>query len=160
MVILWAPGSVAGEYELASNNAGRAYFARLYFMLIVGMLSRLYSAQRDLDSSAVLRLAKVINHLEANFTEDHALSDLARLAGLSERSLQRLFLLATGHSPHSHLLQLRLNRAAAELRDPKRQITEIAFAVGFNDSNYFTRQFKKCMGISPLQYRRGILRAV
>jgi len=33
-------------------------------------------------------------------------------------------------------------------------VTEIAFQVGFNDGNYFTRQFHKLLGISPSQYRR------
>mgnify|MGYP001217442950 CR=1 FL=1 len=142
------------EHELASQQAGRAYFSHAYFMLIVGYLSRLYSQQESFDSHAVLRLAKVISHMEENYAESQSMSALAKLAGMTERSFLRAFHLATGTSPHNHLLHLRINRAAAELRNPDRQITEVAFEVGFNDSNYFTRQFKKRMGLTPLEYRK------
>lgn len=142
------------ERELTSVEAGRAYFSHAYFTLIVGYLSRLYSQQESFDSHAVLRLAKVISHMEENYSEPQSMSVLAKLAGMTERSFLRAFHLATGTSPHNHLLHLRINRAAAELRNPDRQITEVAFEVGFNDSNYFTRQFKKRMGLTPLEYRK------
>lgn len=140
--------------EINSDQPAKGYFAHHYFMLVVGLLSRFYSEQDDVDANAALRIAKVINHLEANYTEEHHLTDLASIAGVSERTLQRLFRLATGQSPNNHLLQLRLNQAAAALRNPSRQITEIAYSVGFNDSNYFARQFKKRMGMTPREYQQ------
>ena len=127
------------EMELASGHDGRAYFSSVWFMLIVGSLSRLYSQQKDLDT---------------HFTESENIGALAHIAGMSERSLLRGFHRATGSSPHNYLLQLRVSRAAEELRKPEKQITEIAFEVGFNDSNYFTRQFKKRMGLTPQEYRK------
>jgi AraC-like DNA-binding protein len=47
----------------------------------------------------------------------------------------------------------RINRACSLLRHTDKQITEIAFEVGFNDSNYFTRQFRKTTGLAPRDYR-------
>ena len=141
------------EYELSNDHSGREYFAHTYFRLIVGLLSRLYSQDQSVSSSAIVRLAQVITHIERHFTESHNMASLARMAGMTERSLLRTFHLATGTSPHNYLLQLRINRAAADLRNSDKQITEIAFDVGFNDSNYFTRQFKKRMGLTPQEYR-------
>jgi len=144
------------EQELASDNAAKAYFAHAYFMLIVGSLSRLYSQQRNFDSLAVLSIARAVNHIEENFSEPMNLALLASMVGMTERTFLRTFHRATGSSPHSYLLKVRINRAAAELHKADRQITEIAFEAGFNDSSYFTRQFKQHMGITPLEYRKEI----
>ena len=59
-----------------------------------------------------------------------------------------------GNSPIAYLIQLRINRAADMLRQGDRSITDIAFDVGFSDSNYFMREFRKVIGISPRIYRR------
>jgi AraC family L-rhamnose operon transcriptional activator RhaR/AraC family L-rhamnose operon regulatory protein RhaS len=47
-----------------------------------------------------------------------------------------------------------VNRAADMLRRGAESITDIAFTVGFSDSNYFTRQFRKLVGVSPRTYRQ------
>jgi AraC family L-rhamnose operon transcriptional activator RhaR/AraC family L-rhamnose operon regulatory protein RhaS len=73
---------------------------------------------------------------------------------MSKRSLARAFHEATGVPPIAYLIQLRINRAAAMLRSSTTSVTEIAFHVGFGDSNYFTRQFKKQTGLSPRRYRQ------
>jgi len=50
-------------------------------------------------------------------------------------------------------MNLRIQRAMEMLRSEDSTITEIAFAVGFKDSNYFTRQFRKIVGIPPRQFK-------
>jgi AraC-like DNA-binding protein len=72
---------------------------------------------------------------------------------MSKRSFLRAFQAATGKSPIAYLIQLRINRAASLLRRGDDSITDIAFLVGFRDSNYFTRQFRKVFGTSPRAYR-------
>ena len=73
---------------------------------------------------------------------------------MSQRSFMRAFQAAMGSSPVAHLIRLRLNRAATLLRHNDESITDIAFRVGFSDSNYFTRQFRNVMGVSPREYQR------
>ena len=53
-----------------------------------------------------------------------------------------------------YVQNLRITQAKKLLREGKFSITEIAFQVGFNDSNYFSSCFKKATGISPLEYRK------
>jgi len=142
------------EQELAEVHHGGLFLARAHFMLLMGTLSRCYSRQPDADAKTVLRLAKAINHIEAHYQEDILLADIARVAGMSPRQLQRLFMSATGETPLTHLRNLRLMRAAEALRDPDNRVTEVAFTSGFNDSNYFSRQFRSVFGMSPRQYRR------
>ena len=55
----------------------------------------------------------------------------------------------------SYLIRLRINRAADLLRHSNNNVTEVALEVGFNDSNYFTRQFKRVVGMSPSRFRTG-----
>jgi AraC-like DNA-binding protein len=144
----------AMEQELRFAQPGSVYMAEAHFMALVGALSRFYSQQSDSDTKAVARLGKAINHMEAHFRDQVRLEEVAQVAGMSARQLQRLFLLATGDTPLAYLRNFRLMQAAAALRDPRNRVTEVAFACGFNDSNYFSRQFQKLFSKSPRDYRR------
>jgi transcriptional regulator GlxA family with amidase domain len=73
---------------------------------------------------------------------------------MSARGFIRAFRAAMGSPPIAYLIQLRVNRAADMLRRSAQSITDIAFTVGFSDSNYFTRQFRKIVGVSPRVYRQ------
>jgi AraC family L-rhamnose operon transcriptional activator RhaR/AraC family L-rhamnose operon regulatory protein RhaS len=123
-------------------------------MQLVGYLSRCYSRSKSPDSRALLRIAEAIAHLETHYQEPIDLDDLARISHASRRSFIRAFRAAMGNSPIAYLIQLRINRAADLLRRSDQSITEVAFHVGFDDSNYFTRQFHKVIGVSPRAYRR------
>ena len=59
----------------------------------------------------------------------------------------------TGTAPITYLLRLRLQKAASLLRLSGR-IGDVAMRVGFQDTNYFTRQFHAFYGCSPREYKR------
>ncbi len=141
------------DTELESRAPGFHFLATTHFMQIVGYLSRCYSKSLNPDSRALLRIGEAISHLETHFQEPVNLDELAAIARMSKRSFLRAFQAATGSSPIAFLIKLRLNRAASLLRQDDADITSIAFEVGFNDSNYFTRQFRTIFGISPRVYR-------
>jgi AraC family L-rhamnose operon transcriptional activator RhaR/AraC family L-rhamnose operon regulatory protein RhaS len=147
------------EKELGSRAPGFAFFATATFMQIIGFLSRCYSQSRNPDSRALLRIADAMSHLEAKFNQPVNLDELAAIAHMSKRSFIRAFQAATGASPIAYLIKLRLNRAAALLRNAEEDVTSSAFKAGFNDSNYFARQFRKTFGIPPSEYRKRKLRA-
>jgi AraC-like DNA-binding protein len=78
-------------------------------------------------------------------------------AGLSERSLHRLFH-PTGISVAGYVRDRRLERCAAALRDPYqrgRSVAEIAYAWGFTSASVFSRVFRGRYGCSPRAYREG-----
>ena len=69
--------------------------------------------------------------------------------------VRRLFREQTGLSPHSYLLNLRIDKAKQLLTQyPKASIAVVAANCGFQDPNYFSTCFKKKAGCSPLEYRR------
>lgn len=139
--------------ELRHRGPGFRFLGRVVFMQIVGYLCRCYGHLRGADSRNLHRINEVVSFLEANTTRPVKLDHLAKLAHMSKRNFIRAFRDATGVTPIAYSIQLRINRAAALLRSDAESITEVAFCVGFTDSNYFTRQFRKLVGASPRRYR-------
>jgi AraC-like DNA-binding protein len=97
---------------------------------------------------------RVIALVEAQLTDpDLRTASLADELHVSIRTIQNVFA-AMGTTPSFYVLQQRLKRAAEQLSiAPGQSITEIAFALGFNDSAYFTRCFGKSFGVSPREWR-------
>jgi AraC-like DNA-binding protein len=141
------------EDELRTRATGFRFMATATFMQLVGYLSRCYSQSKNADSRALLRIAKSITHLETRFTEPIQLEELVSMAKMSKRSFLRAFEAAMGCTPIAYLIQLRVTHAAKRLRQTADRVTDIAYDVGFNDSNYFARQFRKHFGVPPRVYR-------
>ena len=141
------------DAELKARSPGFGFLATALFMQLVGMLSRAYGRSPNPDSQALLRIAAAITHLETHYADPVQLDDLAGIAHMSKRSFLRTFQAATGQSPIAYLIQIRVNRAAHRLRVTDDPVTAVAFEAGFQDSNYFTRQFRQQMGVSPREYR-------
>lgn len=141
--------------ECGSQSIG--YEASLFGHLVGLMifLSREYSKIKTPNGRALLRVGELIGLLERHYARRWCLGDLAAAAHMSESSLSATFKQATGQSPIDYLIRLRIQRAAELLRHGAESISEVAFAVGFEDSNYFSRQFRKTMRTSPREYRRG-----
>ncbi len=142
------------DFELAKRGPGFGFMATSLFMQIVGYLCRCYSHHHSSDSRAILRIAEAITHLERRSDEEIRLDELAEIAGMPKRTFIRAFQAATGSTPIAYLIQLRVGRAATLLRGGDESITDIAFRVGFSDSNYFTRQFRRLLGVTPRAYRQ------
>lgn len=147
------------EAELRTRACGFAFTSAASFMQIVAFISRRYSQSKNSDARALLRIATAVSHLETHYDEPLNLDELARLAHMSKRSFLRAFQAAIGSAPIAYLLKLRLNRAATLLRRADENVTSAAFKAGFNDSNYFARQFRKTFGMPPSEYRKRQLRA-
>ncbi len=141
------------EIELKTREPGFGFMATASFMQIIGLLSRCYGRSPSPDGRALLRIGEALSHLERNIHREMNLEELASIAHMSRRSFLRVFQSATGTSPLAWVIEQRINRACGLLRQTDRRVTEIAFDVGFNDSNYFTRQFRKITGLSPRSYR-------
>jgi AraC family L-rhamnose operon transcriptional activator RhaR len=125
----------------------------LFVQLAVALRRHRFAVDGD-DLPASARLGHVLAFLRHHCSEDVDLDEVAHRFGYSPRTFCRVFRGATATTPHSYLVQLRLNRAMRALRGTSDSITEIAFASGFHDSNYFSSCFSRMTGLSPSQYRR------
>lgn len=80
---------------------------------------------------------------------------MADLLGLSEGYFMRAFKQATGQSPHSYLIDRRLARARALMRDSTATLAQIALACGFNSQAHMATAFRQRLGISPVKLRNS-----
>jgi two-component system response regulator YesN len=81
--------------------------------------------------------------------------EIAAHVGVSQEYLSSCFHREVGVPLVNYVERYRLRRAKELLVTTEKSITEIALEVGFNDSSYFGRIFRRENGISPLAYRRG-----
>lgn len=141
------------ERELADRRPGFGVMATTALLQLATFLSRCYSRSRNPDSKSLLRVASAISHIERYYADPITLDELIDISGMSRRNFLRVFEATMGHPPITYLIRLRVQHACRMLRQTDRSITQIAMAVGFSDSNYFSRKFKEIRGLSPRAYR-------
>ena len=127
-------------------------FEAAFFRLTV-FLSRLLDGDGG-ESGAITRLAGLFSAMEHSLTEKWDLRRMAEYCGMSPNTLLRAFRLMVRQTPLQYLSGLRMDAACGMLADGVMSISEIAFACGYNDSNYFSKCFKKRFGQSPGEFRR------
>ena len=88
------------------------------------------------------------------FHEASPVSAMVDVSGLPERSFKRRFRAATGMSPLEYVHTLRLEEAKQMLEATERPVEGVAFEVGYEDAGFFSRLFKRRVGLTPAQYRR------
>lgn len=140
------------EGEIASRRSGWREAAICHFLLLLIFLARRYRLTAE-DSPEPEWLGAVTEYMEQHFDRPLQLKDLAAVVHTSPSSLSHSFKRAMGCSPIDYLLSLKVQRAAELLRDDSIDISAVAAAVGFSDSNYFARQFRARVGQSPRAYR-------
>lgn len=86
---------------------------------------------------------------------DLDIDELCRELGVSRATLYRRLENSNGLTPSDYLRNLRLDRAAALLRDSDEQVSTVAYAVGFRRLSAFTRSFTTHFGCAPSLYRRS-----
>ena len=99
------------------------------------------------------RIQAVVQYIKDHITEEINMDDLCRMAYMSKSSFYRLFTNELGTTPNQLILQERITRAKSLIRAGNLSMKEIAFEVGFSDPNYFTRIFKKLVGVTPGDYK-------
>lgn len=101
-------------------------------------------------------VSAVIEYMKNELSSEITLKGMAKRFSVSEEHLSRIFKKETGVGFSSYLTFLRMKKAEELLvHSSESRITEIAYACGFSDSNYFSSQFKKIHGISPKKFQKN-----
>ncbi|UTW46951.1 GlxA family transcriptional regulator [Bacterioplanoides sp. SCSIO 12839] len=101
-------------------------------------------------------IALVQTWMQHNLKEPLVLSKLAKMAGVGERQFDRRFKQVTGLAPGKYLQKIRCEQAHELLQNTNLSIADIAAAVGYLDSGYFIRIFRKHSGQTPGQLRQKV----
>jgi AraC family transcriptional regulator len=100
-----------------------------------------------------IRLRRVMDLMEAQFTEEFDLGRMAVEAGISAFHFSRVFKKATGLAPSQYFIRLRMSEARRLLRETNRSIIDIALDVGYSSPSHFAQIFRREVGVSPSDYR-------
>jgi AraC-like DNA-binding protein len=98
-------------------------------------------------------IGKVVAFVRAHYAERITGEQLAHVARISVRSLQRRFRRVFGMSPHEYLRRVRVRLACYEVVHSQAPFSAIAARHGFADQSHFCREFRRLVGQTPLHYR-------
>jgi AraC-like DNA-binding protein len=142
--------AVAGRSDVGIDEVGLWLIARLAELASGRALPPLQVGARDRGRAVHAAL-----WIDANAHEPIDLDAAARQAGLSAFHFLRLFTRVLGVTPKQYVIRTRLRRAARMLAEDTRQITDIAYDVGFGDLSNFVRTFHRAAGVSPGRFRQA-----
>jgi len=132
----------------ASVSGGMPALPETYDLLVAEV------SDQGATSSIVL---KVNSFLEENYRRHSlTLEETAGAMKLSPGYLSRVLKQQTGLSFVDYLTRLRATKAAQVMLDPSVKIYEVAESVGFASQHYFSRAFKRVLGLAPVDYRKGV----
>jgi YesN/AraC family two-component response regulator len=97
-------------------------------------------------------LSSAIEYVERNFQAKVSSSRAAALCGMSAFQFSRSFKETYGVTFQEYLLRFRIRRACGLLKNPSAQVADVAQLVGFNDSSYFCKIFKRYTSVSPSRF--------
>lgn len=116
--------------------------------------AKLLETEENSDNASVL-MGKVKTYLRHNYMMyDISLDSVGDILNISPSYLSAMFKRTFGVNFVDYLTELRMNAARELLLDPLRSTAEVAGMVGYESANYFTRAFKKRVGMTPTDYRR------
>ena len=107
-------------------------------------------------SSKSERITKIIQYLEFHICERLTLSDICEANSLSRSALQSLFHNEKGCGVMEYFNNMKIQRSKEIIRDGTMNFTEIAYFLSYSSLQYFSRQFKKITGVSPLEYASSV----
>ncbi|MBV4475248.1 GlxA family transcriptional regulator [Pseudomonas botevensis] len=154
---IWSSGSLGGGFdallEMLAQDLGDHFAQLCATHLLVSAperLSPILPGHRNHQDQAIF---KVQDWIEAHHAEAVSLAQMAREAGLTERTLKRRFQLATRLSPNVYLQKVRIDKAKKLLLSSGMSVKSIAYEVGYENVSFFVRLFKTQVGQTPGEWR-------
>lgn len=100
------------------------------------------------------RIQMVADYIVLHPEEKYTPQKMAEMAELSKQRFSSLFKINMGKTPMEYVREIRLTAAARALLVSNDNINDIAYQSGYEDANYFIREFKSAFGFTPNQYRK------
>lgn len=99
-----------------------------------------------------VRLLPALYYVKQNFRFKVRNEPVSELCGMSPFRFSRSFRETYGITFQDYVVRYRILESCRLLKNPNSNITDVAYAIGFNDASYFSRTFRRYVGISPSDY--------
>ncbi len=99
-------------------------------------------------------IKKAQDFIENNIEERISIDELAVHVGLGRRSFERRFKLVTNNSVLEYINRVKIEFAKRNFENSRKNINEVMFEIGYNDTKSFRTIFKKMTGLTPIEYRK------
>lgn len=147
---------------LVPNHVGQLKWflsTKIPLFAVDGQAIGLAGTMRDFERAESIvqpyqELEEVLAYVLNNFAEKIEVRKLAALVHLSVSQFDRKFKSLFQMTPQQYILRVRINSACQALTGGNENVAQIALRTGFYDQSYFTKQFRKHMGMAPLAYRK------
>ena len=147
------------EITLENRPPGYRFHAVAQFMEIIYRLSEYSMTGTGADQRHdAFQLGALLDYMQHHYREEIRIAELAESFFISEATLYRIFMRELGEPPVRYLNRLRTAQAQLMLLNSRDSISTIARNVGFTDSNYVAKVFRKFTHTSPRDYRRNSVR--
>lgn len=146
---------VTGIEESISKTIYRCRFLKEYVEIIGTIVSRTAEAVHIAVNKKKSLIHDCQKFIDENYAKNILVTDVAKYVGASPSYLSRVFKEVTGQTIIATLNQKRLEKAKDYLENTDMKIFEIADALGFDNTTYFSHFFKKYTNVSPKEYKGG-----
>jgi AraC-like DNA-binding protein len=125
---------------------------------VVGVMGTTHSLSEKRGTFlANARISQAVERIQKSYAKRLPMSALAAMCGLSERQFRRQFQQVFEMSPQEFIHKTRVKAGCKLLKQSDAPIASIATDCGFCDQSSFTHYFRRYLGITPLQFRKGLL---
>ncbi len=150
------------DYELCVQHDGfwlcrsRSLFMELLYHLVYTVSDRnLATGSGEKVFSGKNNIEEIIRYLNEHIDEDITLMDVQKKFGINRNRINEIFVEETSLTCMNYFINMRLQLAKIILAETEVPIGEISARVGYPNMNYFTRHFKKRVGVTPSKFRQN-----
>lgn len=109
-------------------------------------------SKREEKSNSIIEMSK--EYIRNNYNKDISLDEVSRVANISPYYFSKIFKEGTGRNFIEYLTNIRIEKAKELLNTTEYSMKEICTMCGYSDPNYFSRSFKKNVGVTPTEYKK------
>jgi transcriptional regulator GlxA family with amidase domain len=136
------------------TDRNTAVLAAKYFAIDIDRNTQgaftIFTGQKEHNDKEIL-LAQ--NFIEKSYQERLTVNALAETVSISQRTFERRFKQATNNTPVEYMQRVRVEAAKRSFEGSRKNVSEVMFDVGYNDTKAFRYIFKRIAGITPIEYR-------
>lgn len=151
---------LSSAYEMSDGELFKTLTIRALVLRIMLLLCRNYSQRANTDGrlqKSTAYVKQAIDYIRATYTRDLSLDEVADFVGINKCYLSREFHKYTGYPFVAYINRTRCQKAAQLLLDGHLSIHEIGSRCGFENRSYFTKSFRRYMGMTPNEYRANAM---